>query len=57
MAKRSVKKFRMLDRHERLTPEVKNRLEQRRKVLTKELDEVDNLLRKPTLKKKREELK
>jgi hypothetical protein len=56
MAKRSIKKFKLLDRHEKLTPEVRNRLEQRKGTLQKELDDVERILKKPTLKKKREEL-
>lgn len=46
----------MLDRHEKLTPEVRNRLEQRKDRLQKELDDINRLLEKPTLKRKREEL-
>jgi len=57
MVKRSDKKFKLLERHEKLTPEVKNMLEQKERRLQKELDHVRELLKKPTLKKKREELK
>lgn len=54
MAKRSDRKFRLLERHQRLTPEVRNRLEQRKAFLRKELDYVDGLLEKLTLKVRKE---
>ena len=62
MAKRSIKKFDLLARHEKLTPVVKNQLKQMKKHLEKKLGFIDNLLKKPTLevkkeaKKEREEL-
>ncbi len=51
MAKRTDRKFSLLERHERLTPEVKNRLEQKRGRLQKKIDHIDGLLRKPTLRR------
>ena len=62
MAKRSNKKLKLLERHEKLTPEVRGNLEQIRKRLRKELDFIEKLLKKPTidmaqsLRKKRREL-
>lgn len=47
MTKRSNKKLDLLDRHEKLTPEVKNRLEQRKKKLLKDLNFINKLLEKP----------
>ena len=64
MTKRTNKKLDLLERHEKLTPEVRNRLEQKKKILEKDLAFIDGLLKKPTLdvekkepEKKRKELK
>lgn len=65
MAKRNDKKFKLLERHEKLTPEAKNMVAQKIKRLRKELDFAEKLLKKPTIdrdmarslaKKKRREL-
>lgn len=59
MAKRSDKKFNLLEKHEKMTPEVRNKLEQKRRRLRKKLDFIEKLLKKPILEanNKREELK
>lgn len=51
MAKERIKKIKLLEKYEKLTPEVKNRLEQDKKRLRKELDFVEKLLMKPTITK------
>ncbi len=47
MTKRSKKNFKLLEQHEKLTPEVRDRLLQDKKRLQKELDFIEKLLKKP----------
>ena len=55
MTKRTRKKFLKIEHHEKLTPEVKEMLKNKRKQLTVKYEEevrfIDRMLKKPTLKK------
>jgi len=55
MTRRSGKKLILLEKYEKLTPEMKNLIEQKKKALEKTLKYYDKLLLKPTLEPKKKE--